>query len=238
MSNIIKTFNDLFGNIEWKDADKIRKVIAEEIPAKVARDTAYQNAQKNSSKQNAKLEHDRALGRVVLALLADHTELFKQFSDNPSFKRWLTDSVFEATYRVEAKSAEKGLNILQAQAEKIVRERFGDAEVWPRAVRLIFKSLSSQMDGGAAGPDLVEVCKRAGLPPQTVVMPVLNLLAADDVSILQRELHGESGPASVAGLRRAARAAANSEAPDAWQDQFTVRWSINTGHRDGGRRAN
>jgi len=99
LSNIIKTFNDLFGNIEWKDADKIRKMIAEEIPAKVAQDTAYQNAQKNSSKQNAKLEHDKALGRVVLALLTDHTELFKQFSDNPSFKRWLTDSVFDATYR-------------------------------------------------------------------------------------------------------------------------------------------
>jgi type I restriction enzyme R subunit len=100
LSNIIKTFNDLFGNIEWKDADKIRKLISEEIPAKVAQDTAYQNAQMNSSKQNAKLEHDKALGRVVLALLADHTELFKQFSDNNSFKRWLTDSVFDATYKM------------------------------------------------------------------------------------------------------------------------------------------
>ena len=25
LSNIIKTFNDLFGNVEWKDADKIRQ---------------------------------------------------------------------------------------------------------------------------------------------------------------------------------------------------------------------
>lgn len=98
LSNIIKTFNDLFGNIEWKDADKIGKIIAEEIPARVAQDKAYQNAQANSDKQNAKLEHDRALNRVVLELLSDHTELFKQFSDNPNFKRWLTDMVFDATY--------------------------------------------------------------------------------------------------------------------------------------------
>jgi type I restriction enzyme R subunit len=98
LSNIIKTFNDLFGNIEWKDEDKIRKVIAEEIPARVAQDKAYQNAQANSDKQNAKLEHDKALNRVVLELLSDHTELFKQFSDNPNFKRWLTDMVFDATY--------------------------------------------------------------------------------------------------------------------------------------------
>lgn len=98
LSAIIKTFNDLFGNIEWKDKDKIRKVIAEEIPARVAQDKAYQNAQANSDKQNAKLEHDKALNRVVLELLSDHTELFKQFSDNPNFKRWLTDTVFDATY--------------------------------------------------------------------------------------------------------------------------------------------
>ena len=99
LSAIIKTFNDLFGNIEWKDEDKIRKVIAEEIPARVAQDKAYQNAQANSDKQNAKLEHDKALNRVVLELLSDHTELFKQFSDNPNFKRWLTDTVFDATYQ-------------------------------------------------------------------------------------------------------------------------------------------
>jgi len=40
LSNIIKAFNDQFGNIEWKDGDKICKVIAEEIPAKVAADAA------------------------------------------------------------------------------------------------------------------------------------------------------------------------------------------------------
>lgn len=98
LSNIIRAFNDMFGNIEWKDGDKIRKVITEEIPARVAQDKAYQNAQANSDKQNAKLEHDKALNRVVLELLSDHTELFKQFSDNPNFKRWLTDMVFDSTY--------------------------------------------------------------------------------------------------------------------------------------------
>ncbi|MES2770877.1 MAG: type I restriction endonuclease subunit R [Pseudomonadota bacterium] len=98
LSNIIRAFNDLFGNIEWKDGDKIRKVITEEIPARVAQDKAYQNAQANSDKQNAKLEHDQALRRVVNELISDHTELFKQFSDNPSFKRWLTEMVFNSTY--------------------------------------------------------------------------------------------------------------------------------------------
>ncbi|MGI5836040.1 MAG: type I restriction endonuclease subunit R [Chloroflexota bacterium] len=98
LSNILKTFNDQFGNIPWTDADRVRKLITEEIPAKVAADTAYQNAKKNSDKQNARIEHDKALLRVMTALLTDDTELFKQFSDNESFRRWLTDTVFAQTY--------------------------------------------------------------------------------------------------------------------------------------------
>ena len=98
LSNIIRDFNDRFGNIEWKDLDKIEKVIAEELPAKVAGDRAYQNAMANSDQQNARIEHDNALERAMTELLADHTELFKQFSDNESFRRWLSEMVFAATY--------------------------------------------------------------------------------------------------------------------------------------------
>jgi type I restriction enzyme R subunit len=112
LSNIIQAFNDQFGNIEWKDGDKIRKVIAEEIPSKVGADTAYQNAMKNSDKQNARIEHDRALQRVMIELLSDHTELFKLFSDNPSFKKWLGDTIFGVTYqsagRIEARKEVRG----------------------------------------------------------------------------------------------------------------------------------
>lgn len=98
LSNIIRAFNDQFGNIAWKDADRIRQVIAEEIPGKVAADRAYQNAMKNSDKAAARLEHDRALQKVVVGMLADHTELFKQFSDNAGFKKWLADTTFGMTY--------------------------------------------------------------------------------------------------------------------------------------------
>ena len=34
-------------------------------------------------------------------VLKDDTELFKQFSDNESFRRWLTDMVFTITYEME-----------------------------------------------------------------------------------------------------------------------------------------
>jgi type I restriction enzyme R subunit len=98
LSNILKTFNDHFGNIPWTDADRVHKLITEDIPQRVAADTAYQNARQNSDKQNARIEHDKALQRVMTALLKDDTELFKQFMDNESFRRWLTDTVFGLTY--------------------------------------------------------------------------------------------------------------------------------------------
>jgi type I restriction enzyme R subunit len=99
LSNILKIFNDQFGNIHWLDADRVRKLITEDIPQRVSADLAYQNARRNSDKQNARIEHDKALARVMTAVLKDDTELFKQFMDNESFKRWLTDTVFGLTYQ-------------------------------------------------------------------------------------------------------------------------------------------
>jgi type I restriction enzyme R subunit len=102
LSNILQTFNDQFGNIEWTDTDRVQRLITEEIPRKVAEDDAYRNAKKNNDPVNARVEHDRALGRVMMAVLKDDTELFKQFSDNEGFRRWLSDAVFHATYRDSA----------------------------------------------------------------------------------------------------------------------------------------
>jgi type I restriction enzyme R subunit len=105
LSNILKTFNDQFGNIPWTDADRVHKLITEDIPSRVAADTAYQNAKKHSDKQNARIEHDKALARVMTAVLKDDTELFKQFMDNDSFRRWMTDTVFGLTYEPSGQEA-------------------------------------------------------------------------------------------------------------------------------------
>ena len=99
LSKIINDFNDHFGNIEWKDQDKINTVISEELPTKVAADKAYQNAIANSDEQNARIEHDKALERAMTDLLADHTDLFKLYSDDELFRRWLSEMIFTATYR-------------------------------------------------------------------------------------------------------------------------------------------
>lgn len=41
----------------------------------------------------------------MTAVLKDDTELFKQFSDNEGFKKWLTDTVFALTYDKSGNSA-------------------------------------------------------------------------------------------------------------------------------------
>ena len=102
LSEIVKSFNAHFGNIEWNDADRVERFITEEIPRLVAEDEAYQHAQANNDPANARVESDRALGQVMLRLIADDTQLFKEFQDNESFKRWLADAVFNATYRKSA----------------------------------------------------------------------------------------------------------------------------------------
>jgi len=98
LSNIIKTFNDLWGHIDWQDQDRINRLIAEEIPRKVAADRKYQNAMKSSDEENARIEHKRALERVMTGLISDHTDLFKLFADDAQFQNWLRETIFAATY--------------------------------------------------------------------------------------------------------------------------------------------
>ncbi len=114
LSVILSDFNDMFGNINWNDADNVRRQILE-IPAMVSRDEKYQNAMKNSDEQSARLESERALQQVIFAIMADNMELFKQFQDNPSFKKWLSDLVFNLTYNREGKPYE-----LPTQEHKVI----------------------------------------------------------------------------------------------------------------------
>jgi hypothetical protein len=50
---------------------------------------------------DTRIEHDQALNRAMQALLRDNTELFKRFSDDPEFKRWLADMSFAESYDPE-----------------------------------------------------------------------------------------------------------------------------------------
>jgi type I restriction enzyme R subunit len=95
LSNILKTFNDQFATL-FTDTDRVAQRIRDDIAPKVAADAAYQNARANTP-HTARMAHDQALGRVMQHLLKDDTQVYKQFVENESFKRFVADMVYAMT---------------------------------------------------------------------------------------------------------------------------------------------
>jgi type I restriction enzyme R subunit len=95
LSNILKAFNDHFGTL-FTDADRVARRIREDIAPQVAADPAYRNAKLNTP-HTARMAHDMALGKVMQILLKDDTQVYKQFVENESFKRFVTDMVYAIT---------------------------------------------------------------------------------------------------------------------------------------------
>jgi type I restriction enzyme R subunit len=95
LSNILKTFNESFGTL-FTDGDRVAKRIRDDIAPKVAADKAYQNARDNTP-HTARMAHDQALGKVMQILLKDDTQVYKQFVENESFRRFVGDMVYELT---------------------------------------------------------------------------------------------------------------------------------------------
>ena len=52
--------------------------------------------------------HDQALAKVMQHLLKDDTEVYKQFVQNESFKRFVTDMVYQLTTTPEGFNKEGG----------------------------------------------------------------------------------------------------------------------------------
>lgn len=95
LSIIIGEFNERSANIAWKDTDRVQRLVTETIPSMVAADPAYQNARRNSDEQNARIEGEKALRRVMNSVMQDDMELFKQYTDDDDFKRWFVGAVLK-----------------------------------------------------------------------------------------------------------------------------------------------
>ena len=95
LSKILKTFNDTFGTL-FTDSDRVVKKIREEVAPRVQANTAYQNAKQNTP-HTARMAHDQALGMAMQILLKDDTQIYKQFVENDSFKRFVGDMVYALT---------------------------------------------------------------------------------------------------------------------------------------------
>ena len=100
LSRIIKEFNSQFGDVGWDDADRVCRLVTEDIPNQMATDHVLQNAMKNSDKQNARIEHNSRLKDVMTGIVQDDEQLFKKFLEDENFQRWLENAVFQLTYKI------------------------------------------------------------------------------------------------------------------------------------------
>jgi hypothetical protein len=73
-----------------------RLALTASIAPKVAAAAAYQNAKENTP-HTARMAHDQALAKVMQHLLKDDTQVYKQFVENESFKRFVGDMVYAMT---------------------------------------------------------------------------------------------------------------------------------------------
>ena len=84
LSNILRSFNDHWGNIAWSDGDRVRRLISQDIPQRSRPTRPTRMPSRYSDKQNARIEHDEALRRVIVGLMKDDTDLFKLFRTTPA----------------------------------------------------------------------------------------------------------------------------------------------------------
>jgi type I restriction enzyme R subunit len=96
LSNILKSFNEVFGTL-FADGDRVIRRLREDIVPAVEADAAFQNARQNTP-HNARTAHDQALGKAMQSMMTEDMQIYKEFVDNESFREWVKTNVFRWTH--------------------------------------------------------------------------------------------------------------------------------------------
>ena len=97
LSNIIAEFNKTWGG-NFSEPERVAEIL-NRMPKQVLEDEAYRNARTNSDRQNAQIEHDSAVRRLVTAMVRCQTELYKAYNGDADFREWLNAEMFRMTYQ-------------------------------------------------------------------------------------------------------------------------------------------
>jgi type I restriction enzyme R subunit len=95
LSNIVKDFNDTYGNIEWKNRDEVQRQI-EELPNRIATSVDFVNAVKNGDRQVAQITFNDDIINIVAGMLEEKTEFVQTYFANQDFQNFVNARVFEA----------------------------------------------------------------------------------------------------------------------------------------------
>lgn len=91
LSTIVKDFNELFGNIDWKNRDEVQRQI-NELPARIA----VANAVKNGDSQVAQITFNDDMIAIVAAMLEEKTEFVQTYFGNKDFQNFVNARVYQA----------------------------------------------------------------------------------------------------------------------------------------------
>lgn len=95
LSNIVNEFNEIYGNIEWKNSDEVQRQI-EELPVRIAGSEAFVNAVRNGDEQVAQITFNDDIMKIVAAMLEEKTEFVQQYFANRDFQNYINAKVFQA----------------------------------------------------------------------------------------------------------------------------------------------
>lgn len=95
LSTIVKDFNELFGNIGWKNRDEVQRQI-NELPARIAGSVDFANAVKNGDSQVAQITFNDDMIAIVAAMLEEKTEFVQIYFGNKDFQNFVNARVYQA----------------------------------------------------------------------------------------------------------------------------------------------
>lgn len=95
LSNILKDFNDTFGNIDWKNSSEALGQI-KELPERIVKNADLVNAVRNGDKQVAQITFNDNIVKVVAEMLEEKTEFVQTYFANENFQNFVNDRVYKA----------------------------------------------------------------------------------------------------------------------------------------------
>jgi len=97
LENIVNTFNQRFGDIDWTNKDKVNEILTIQIPDDIRADSQTMDTINTSpDKQNAKISSDRKVDKLMRDYMRTQTEIFKKYSTDEDFKRRYREFIFDA----------------------------------------------------------------------------------------------------------------------------------------------
>ncbi|MBP9758704.1 type I restriction endonuclease subunit R [Candidatus Dojkabacteria bacterium] len=97
LSRILEEMNERFGGIDFGDGDKVRKTFGE-IADDVKKDPTFIKATQNADRQNSWITFEKVLNEKFQNMININFSLYKKYSDDPDFKKFMSDKLFEMVW--------------------------------------------------------------------------------------------------------------------------------------------